>query len=330
MVMTKNIKVKDVAKDLNISFNAVVAFLNKKGYKQVKNLISSVDDDMMRDINIHFKKAIDSAERHQRKIAEIKETRRRAIELKLNAEEVKEKQIKTEILTNSKDIKVKDVARGLNISFSDTVAFLNKKGYKQVKNLMSSVDDDMMKDMNAHFKKEKESAERNQREIAEMKETGGRTIEAKSKEEKIVKKQIEDAAEEKIISSKNQLNTDIFVSYKLKLESLCESGKNLESIFKYANSDPHTALNWVRKLFEREITNAYKKTNKNIENKKLVDMIRVLLDNKMTKCWADTVRIICNLTTHDDSEDLEITHEDLRVTLEVLIICLTNLKLSVK
>ena len=47
----KKVKVKDVAKDLNISFNDVVAFLNKKGYKQVKNLMSSVDDDMMRDIN---------------------------------------------------------------------------------------------------------------------------------------------------------------------------------------------------------------------------------------------------------------------------------------
>ncbi|NUN70008.1 MAG: translation initiation factor IF-2 [Bacteroidetes bacterium] len=83
----KKVKVKDVAKDLNISFNDVVAFLNKKGYKQVKNLMSSVDDDMMRDINSHFKKEKDSAERHQRKIAEMKEVRRRTTETKAKEEE---------------------------------------------------------------------------------------------------------------------------------------------------------------------------------------------------------------------------------------------------
>jgi translation initiation factor IF-2 len=83
----KKVKVKDVAKDLNISFNDVVAFLNKKGYKQVKNLMSSVDDDMMRDINAHFKKEKDIAERHQRKIAEMKEVRRRTTESKAKDEE---------------------------------------------------------------------------------------------------------------------------------------------------------------------------------------------------------------------------------------------------
>ncbi len=83
----KKVKVKDVAKDLNISFTDVVAFLNKKGYKQVKNLMSSVDDEMLRDINSHFKKEKDTAERHQRKIAEMKETRRRATESKLKEEE---------------------------------------------------------------------------------------------------------------------------------------------------------------------------------------------------------------------------------------------------
>ncbi|MFZ4621565.1 MAG: translation initiation factor IF-2 [Bacteroidota bacterium] len=83
----KKVKVKDVAKDLNISFNDVVAFLNKKGYKQVKNIMSSVDDDMMRDINAHFKKEKDSAERHQRKIAEMKEVRRKTTESKTKEEE---------------------------------------------------------------------------------------------------------------------------------------------------------------------------------------------------------------------------------------------------
>jgi translation initiation factor IF-2 len=111
----KKIKVKDVAKDLNISFSDVVAFLNKKGHSSVKNLMSSVDDDMMRDINAHFKKEKDSAERHQRKIAEMKETRRRTTEVKPKEEEIEEKQIEIETLpgveepVEVEEKKIKDV-----------------------------------------------------------------------------------------------------------------------------------------------------------------------------------------------------------------------------
>ena len=94
--VSKKIKVKDVAKDLNISHNDVVTFLNKKGYPSVKTLMSSVDDDMMRDLMAHFKKEKDSADRHQRKIAEMKETRRRTIETKVKEEEEEGKKHKAD------------------------------------------------------------------------------------------------------------------------------------------------------------------------------------------------------------------------------------------
>lgn len=89
--VAKKIKVKDVAKELNISHNDVIAFLTKKGYTSVKTLMSAVDDEMMRDINAHFKKEKDSAERHQRKIAELKETRKRTTDTKVKEEEEEKK-----------------------------------------------------------------------------------------------------------------------------------------------------------------------------------------------------------------------------------------------
>src|SRR5512135_2261163 len=89
--VSKKIKVKDVAKDLNIGHNDVISFLNKKGYSAVKTLMSSVDDDMLRDLMAHFKKEKDSADRHQRKIAEMKETRRRTVETKTKEEEEEKK-----------------------------------------------------------------------------------------------------------------------------------------------------------------------------------------------------------------------------------------------
>lgn len=92
--VAKKIKVKDVAKDLNISHNDVIAFLAKKGHSSVKSIMSTVDDDMMRDINAHFKKEKDSAERHQRKIAELKETRKKTTDVRGKEEEDDEKKTK--------------------------------------------------------------------------------------------------------------------------------------------------------------------------------------------------------------------------------------------
>lgn len=84
----KKIKIINLAKELNLSHNTIIEFLTKKGYK-VKGVMSIVEDDMMRDINSHFKKEKDQAERHQRKIAELKETKKKISETK-KKEEVSE------------------------------------------------------------------------------------------------------------------------------------------------------------------------------------------------------------------------------------------------
>ena len=73
----KKKKVYKVATELNLSHETLIEFLRKKGH-EVKGHMSSVDDDMMRDILIHFKKEKDVAEKHQRKIHEIRENKKRA------------------------------------------------------------------------------------------------------------------------------------------------------------------------------------------------------------------------------------------------------------
>lgn len=73
----KRKKIYKLATELNLSHETLVEFLRKKGH-EVKNHMSSVDDDMMRDILVHFKKEKDSAEKHQRKMAEIKESKKKA------------------------------------------------------------------------------------------------------------------------------------------------------------------------------------------------------------------------------------------------------------
>jgi hypothetical protein len=70
-------KVYKVATELNLSHETLIEFLRKKGH-EVKGHMSTVDDDMMRDILIHFKRDKDVAEKHQRKIQEIRENKKRA------------------------------------------------------------------------------------------------------------------------------------------------------------------------------------------------------------------------------------------------------------
>ncbi len=72
----KKKKIYKVAIELNLSHETVVEFLKKKGHA-VKSHMSSVDEDMMRDILVHFKKEKDVAEKHNRKIAEIKESKKK-------------------------------------------------------------------------------------------------------------------------------------------------------------------------------------------------------------------------------------------------------------
>ncbi|HTR81600.1 MAG TPA: translation initiation factor IF-2, partial [Bacteroidota bacterium] len=86
----KKIKIFNLAKELNLASGTIIEFLTKKGYT-IKGPMSAVENDMMKDIMSHFKKEKDVADRHQRKIAEIKETKRKSAEKKKEEdEEVKE------------------------------------------------------------------------------------------------------------------------------------------------------------------------------------------------------------------------------------------------
>lgn len=77
----KKIKIFNLAKELNLSSETIIEFLTKKGHK-VKGIMATVDADMMKEIMSHFKKDKDVAERHQRKIAQLKESKKKSAEPK--------------------------------------------------------------------------------------------------------------------------------------------------------------------------------------------------------------------------------------------------------
>jgi translation initiation factor IF-2 len=77
-------KIYQIAKEINISHETLIDYLKKRGHT-VKSHMSAVDDQMMHDINAHFKKDKEVAEKHQRKIQSIRESRKK-VEAKAAAE----------------------------------------------------------------------------------------------------------------------------------------------------------------------------------------------------------------------------------------------------
>jgi translation initiation factor IF-2 len=75
----KKTKIYNLSKELNLSSDTILDFLKKKGF-EVKNHMSPATDEMVSALNSHFKKEKDVAERHHRKLTELRTTKRRDAE----------------------------------------------------------------------------------------------------------------------------------------------------------------------------------------------------------------------------------------------------------
>lgn len=73
-VKEKKLRIYKFASEYNLSADILVEFLRKKGY-EVKSHMSPLTDEMMSDIADHFKKDIEKAEKHYRKISEFNKKR---------------------------------------------------------------------------------------------------------------------------------------------------------------------------------------------------------------------------------------------------------------
>ena len=76
---TKKVRVYKLASEYNLSAENLIEFLQKKGH-DVKSHMSMLSDEMITDINAHFKKDIEKAEKHYKKIAEFNKKREEKVE----------------------------------------------------------------------------------------------------------------------------------------------------------------------------------------------------------------------------------------------------------
>ncbi|HEY6436068.1 MAG TPA: translation initiation factor IF-2 N-terminal domain-containing protein, partial [Ignavibacteriaceae bacterium] len=70
----KKIRIYKLATEYNLSAESLVEFLKGKGFK-VKDHMSQLEDDMITAINAHYKKDIEKAEHHYKKLAEFHKKR---------------------------------------------------------------------------------------------------------------------------------------------------------------------------------------------------------------------------------------------------------------
>ena len=68
----KKLRVSMVATSINVSSDDIIAYLSKKGYDTVKTFNSIVTPEMMVDIEVHYKKQMETAKKHQTKVEEYK------------------------------------------------------------------------------------------------------------------------------------------------------------------------------------------------------------------------------------------------------------------
>src|ERR1035437_8217249 len=76
---SKKLRIYKFASEINISAEQLVEFLQKKGHV-VKSIQSILTDDMITEINNHFKKDIEKAEKHYKKIADFNKKRVEKVE----------------------------------------------------------------------------------------------------------------------------------------------------------------------------------------------------------------------------------------------------------
>jgi translation initiation factor IF-2 len=107
---TKKVRVYKLASEYNLSAENLIEFLQKKGH-DVKSHMSMLTDEMITDINAHFKKDIEKAEKHYKKIAEfnkkreekVEEEEQKAVKPEPEPEKLEEVKEKAEKITAAED-----------------------------------------------------------------------------------------------------------------------------------------------------------------------------------------------------------------------------------
>jgi len=124
----KKTRIYKLATEYNLSADSLVEFLNSKGFK-VKNHMSLLEDDMIAAINAHYKKDIEKAEHHYKKLAEFHKKRaERAI--KDAKDEGKEVEVQ-ETLPSSESVEPESILKATEKAVEEVAHIESEKQVQQ-------------------------------------------------------------------------------------------------------------------------------------------------------------------------------------------------------
>lgn len=109
----KKYRIYKYASEINLSTDAIIEFLKSKDY-EVKNHMALMTEEMLTDVQLHFKKDIDKSEEHKRKLAKFNEIRAEKAGVEINEEEtavaeVEPVEVKEEIVAEIEEETVETV-----------------------------------------------------------------------------------------------------------------------------------------------------------------------------------------------------------------------------
>ncbi len=124
----KKTRIYKLATEYNLSADSLVEFLNSKGFK-VKNHMSLLEDDMIEAIHVHYKKEIEKAQHHYKKLAEFHQKRaERAI--KDAKEEGKEVEVK-EALPPAETVEPESIIKATEKAVEEAAQIESEKQVQQ-------------------------------------------------------------------------------------------------------------------------------------------------------------------------------------------------------
>lgn len=302
----KKIRLYKLATEYNLSVDSLVEFLNSKGFK-VKNHMSLLEEDMITAINTNYKKEIEKAETHYKKIAEFHKKRtERANKDEEKPTEIPEVTLQTEAAEADTIIKAteKAVEEVVQIESKKKVGEQTAELPEEKTELISEAKDEKEKenripkakgltvigkiDLDAKKKKEPAKTE----ETKPKSEAEGKTEEDTKKKRKprIKKKKVESTVEDTPEAKKKKRVRRFEVDDREVKEAIRKTMLSMDDI-----SAPGRAIVRKRKRREREALEEKRLEEKSLAGKKLkvneyisvselANLMNVPVSDVITKC----------------------------------------------
>jgi len=259
-VKEKKLRVVKLASEYNLSAENLLEFLQKKGH-DVKSRNSLLSDEMVQDINDHFKKDIEKAEKHKKKVAEFNKKR-----IEKADQEEKEKAVKIEEKATEpviEEVIVPPVEEKVEFKPEEQVIIKETKEVKEEEKIFKApkeVEGDKRKGLKVVGKMDLEGDKKKVEGKAEEKEA----VVKKKKKPKPRKKPAEAAPEDPVVAKKRKKIKKFEIDQKEVKEAI---RKTLLSMDETVMSG--RALQRKRKRKEREAEQEKQDELRSLEGKKI-------------------------------------------------------------